>query len=73
MTLIARGMNILEVETFIIERRWETHAREQTTRSLYESATHNVDEINDGEDEFTDSGFAKTPSNDLIVPCKFFV
>ena len=60
-TLISRGMSIIEVETLIIQTRWETHEREQGLRSLHTpEAVH---------EPFMDSDLSKTPSNNVITKC----
>ena len=64
-TLVSRGMTMLEIESLIIQRRWETHAMEQNLMSLHAITTH----TNYIEEQFIHSYLSDTPSNNLITKC----
>ena len=66
VTLISRGMTTFEIESLIIQTRWETHAREQSLQSLHALTTHKETAVHG---EFIDSYLYGTLSNDLITKC----
>ena len=68
MSLIYRGMNFLEIETFLLQRKWEFHAREQEFGLI-----HNSVRVQDGNTQenlmLPDSEVLRSPSDTLIRKC----
>ena len=66
MSMVYRGMTFLEIETFLLQRKWEVHAREQEFDSVQKSIT--IRDVNTHE-MLPDSELLKTPSDTLIRKC----
>lgn len=66
VTLISRGMTTFEIESLILQSRWETHAREQRLSSLHALTALKENPI---QDKFLGSDLSNTPSNNLITKC----
>jgi hypothetical protein len=60
--LVTHGLNFYNIESFIIERRWEAFERQKHLLSLHER-------IRGGSRKFWASQFSNIPSNDLISQC----
>lgn len=65
MALVTHGLNFYNIESFIIERRWEAFARQQDMLTLHKTVTGQSVVAND----FWISQYSKSPSNDLISKC----
>lgn len=64
-SLCTHGMNFHKIETFIIEKRWETYAKKQDMLRLHNTLTEQSVRLED----FLTSPLAKSPSNNIISKC----
>ena len=60
-----RGLNFYNMESLILERRWETFARQQQMIEAHKLMTKQNPTISN----FLDSQLSKSPSNDILSKC----
>ena len=66
MSLVYRGMTFLEIETFLLQRKWEIHAREQDFYLVKRSVT--LEDV-DTHEMLPDNGLSNIASDTLIRKC----
>ena len=63
--LCKRGINFYAMESYILERRWETHARQLDLHALHQKMMQQTQT----KTEFLQSTLSKAPSNDMLSKC----
>ena len=63
--LCSHGLNFHNIESFVMERRWERFAREQDILTQHKIITGQSVQ----ESDFWTSPLSKSPSNDLLAKC----
>lgn len=66
--LVRSGVNFYNMETLILQRRWETYARQQDTLRI-QSHLMKQSGHDPVKDDFLVTELARSPSNDLLAKC----
>ena len=66
-SLVKSGMNFYNIESLIVERRWETYSRQRSHFYLHRQNTQQTTNCDGG--DFWSSSLSICPSNDILAKC----
>lgn len=66
-SLVRSGMNFYNIESLIVERRWETYSRQRSHFYLHRQNTQQTTNCDGG--DFWSSSLSNCPSNNILAKC----